>query len=201
SGVKTVEKLGIRVSVLTEIILRSDRYRIHGQAEGARFVLYPAQGYVREQAVFVTATDVAVRADEPALLELLPRRGVRIPQRGHVIQTMLIDGDRVICVFNDVAQFGVVELIEFHVDILENVERNAKSADGVPNADEFDLLGTVRRLRLDRLVKTRDVGFDPLIGRQGFIRRFVPGSVKANHDSLHVLSSKNLCWDDCTPAL
>jgi hypothetical protein len=68
---------------------------------------------------------------------------------------MLVDRHGVIGIFNDAAELSVVELVKLHVDIFENVERHAERADGIPNADEFNLDFAAKRrteqFRRDRI--------------------------------------------------
>src|SRR5262245_59629694 len=78
-------------------------------------------------------------ADEPALLQRLRHRGLRIPQADIEVRPMLVDGNGLISILDHAAQRGVVEFIEFHVGVLENTDGNAESAHGVPHAEEFDL--------------------------------------------------------------
>ncbi len=77
--VNPAKKFGIRIGVLTKVILRSDLHRIRRQAQCARFLLHPMQRYVRKSPIPITSADVAMGADEPALLQRLMRRGFGIP--------------------------------------------------------------------------------------------------------------------------
>ena len=137
-GVEPAEKFPVGIGERAEIILRPNLHSVHRQAKGARFLLYPAERHIGKPPIVIPAADVAMGADKPALLQYLRRRAVGIPQGSHIIVAMFIDGDRVVRVFNDVAQIGIVKFVELYINILENVERDPERVYRVLHFDEFN---------------------------------------------------------------
>ena len=128
----------VRVGEHAAIIFCSDLHWIQPQSCHARLVLHPAKRQVREPAVRIAAAHIAMRADEPTLFQGLLRRRIGIPQTNLVVDSMFVNRDRVKRVLDDAAQIRIVKLVEFHVDILKQMQRNAESANGIPHTDEFD---------------------------------------------------------------
>src|ERR1051325_1781107 len=133
-----VEELRIRVDEHAAIIFSPDLHGIQPQSCHAGFLLDPAQRYVRQPPVGIAAAHIAVRANEPTLFQFLLRRRIRTPQTSLVVDSMFVNCNGVKRVLDDTAQIGIVKLVEFHVDILEQMHRDSESADGIPDTDEFD---------------------------------------------------------------
>src|SRR5690348_8863895 len=79
-----------------------------------------------------------MRADEPTLFRFLLRWRIGIPQTNLVVDALFVNRNGMKRVLDDAAQIGIVELVEFHVDVLKQMQRNAESAARIPDADEFD---------------------------------------------------------------
>lgn len=129
--------VGIHWVGLPTVLLRPDAF--HTQAGSGRHSLHPVEGDIGEVVVLMSATHVAVRTNEPSLLDRLLQLHFRFPECDVEDSSMFVEGDCVIGVPNDAAQFRIVESIIASVDLSRYIERNAQGTDGVPHADERDI--------------------------------------------------------------
>src|SRR5687767_13421936 len=99
------------------------------QAGELGLVLHPAQRDLRQavgRALGITAADVGVRADEPALLDHLGLGGLALgPYRGLVVLAPLVDRDRVVRMVDDLGQARVVPAVVVAAE-RDALERNAE---------------------------------------------------------------------------
>ena len=104
-----------------------------------------------------------MRADEPALLDFLVLGLHFGPQRGLEVRAMLVRGDGVVGVIDDLTELGVVPAVEAAAEGNPG-DRYAQLAHGVPHADEMHAdLVRVGRAEGDRF---RMIGSDLLVAVQ-----------------------------------
>src|SRR4030067_361728 len=165
--VQAEHELAVGVVDIRERILVADHdIGLEAKTGGFGLVVYPGERAFGQGMVTVTAADVGVRTDKPALLDLDVLRLAHSPHRRREVLAVLVDSERVIGVVYDLAEFGIVPLVVVAAERHAG-GRDAETADRVPHADEADAsflreAGAERRglgiVRMNVLVAVQVVG-------------------------------------------
>ena len=113
--------------------------RVERQTQGLGPRPDPVQGDIGQPSLLVAPTDVAVHTGEPLLLDgLTPYRTPR-PECRLEVNPLLVDGDRVAGVFDDLAERCVVKRVAAIAgNGLQDLAGDTERTDRVPDADERD---------------------------------------------------------------
>src|SRR6266498_1168658 len=102
-------------------------------------MLHPSKSHIGQASIRIPASNIAVRADEPALLYRLSGFLGRVPKAYVIVFAILIDRHSLKRVFDNTAQPGVVELVDSHIEIAKEIQRHSERSYRIPYANELDL--------------------------------------------------------------
>ena len=104
----------------------------------AGFTGHPFQTDIGQPGPMIATPNISVYAAEPDLFGMRAA-ATGFPYGRGIWLTLLVDGQGMVGVSDNPADAGVVEIITFGVEFLEQFEGNAQCANSIPGAEKLDI--------------------------------------------------------------